>query len=104
MQAVDTAQQLPAQLDAAAVGESDVEHGDIRSYRRYPGQRLRDGGGLADHLEIGVGLEQFDETPSDDFMVVDQEDPDHAVSLRHRTRASNCKTFRSHFVNVRTPN
>ena len=41
--------------------------------RRRRSERLRDGAGLGDDLELGAAVEERDEALADDFVVVDDE-------------------------------
>ena len=69
---------LAAHLDAVAVGQAHVEHGDVGL---VAGMRagLLGGARLADHLEVVLGLEQLAQAAPDDLVVVEEEHPD-----RHR--------------------
>ena len=49
---------VPAHLDAAAVGQADVQDGHVRAQGGNAGQRLGHGAGLADDLEVVGRLEQ----------------------------------------------
>src|SRR5450759_1306652 len=58
------------------VGQPDVEHGHIGVEHRDPSQRLSGCASLAHHHQVGLELEQLVYSPSDDFVIVYQEDPD----------------------------
>ena len=64
---------LPAHLDAVAVRQADVEDRDVGLGRRDASERLG-GARLADDLDVVLGLEQLADAPSDDLVVVEQED------------------------------
>ena len=72
---------LPADVDAAAVGQPGVEHRDVGPQRRDPGGRLLRRTGLADHLDVALALQQLTQAAPDHLVVVEQEDSDHAFSL-----------------------
>ena len=74
---------VAAHLDAAAVGQAHVEHGDVGLRGADPRQRLLDGAGLADDLHVGLEAEQLGDAATDDLVVVEQEDPDRAWSAAH---------------------
>lgn len=58
---------LPAGGHAVAVGEPDVQDGDVGRQRREPGQRRFAGPGLADGCDAGLGLEQVRDTAAADI-------------------------------------
>ena len=70
---------LAAHLDAVAVGQPHVEHGDVGRGGRDAPVGLLGGAGLADDLDVVLGLEQLAEAAADDLVVVEEEHPD-----RHR--------------------
>ena len=74
--------EIAADLDARAVGQADVEHGDVGRRGRHPLDRLGSRSGLTDDLEIIGGLQQFAHPSPDHFVVIEEEHPDH-----DRTRA-----------------
>ncbi len=67
---------LAADLDAVAVGQADVEDGDVRARGRDAPVRLLGGAGLADDLEVVLGLEQVAQAAADDLVVVEEEHAD----------------------------
>ncbi len=67
--------ELTAQLDPTAVGEPDVEHRHLRCRGGDAAQRLLDRAGLADHLDVALGLEHVADPASHHFVIVDQEHP-----------------------------
>ena len=71
---------LPADLDAVAVGQADVEDGDVGARRGDPAVGLLGGAGLADDLDVVLGLEELAEAPADDLVVVEQEHADRHCS------------------------
>jgi hypothetical protein len=72
---------------AVAVGEADVEHGDVGLGGWDPGERLGRSAGLADDDQITVRLEQLLQPDSDDLVVVEQEHPD-GRSFHHGGRVA----------------
>ena len=79
---------LAAHLDAVAVGESDVEHRDVGTGRRDAAERRCRGVGLADHLDVVLGLEQLAHAAPNDLVVVEQEDADRVGVGRHGVSVS----------------
>jgi signal transduction histidine kinase len=77
---------LAADLDAVAVGQADVEHGDVGLGRGDAAERLFGGAGIADHLEVALGLEQLTDAATHDLVVVEQEDPDRHAHQSARSR------------------
>ena len=69
--------QLTAHLDAAAVGQAHVEHGDVGPHRRYAPQRLVSRRRLADHGEVARRFEQVTYPAADHLVVVEQKHPYH---------------------------
>ena len=72
---------LAAHLDPVAVGQADVEDGDVRARRGDPPVGLLGGARLADDLEVVLGLEQLAQAAAHDLVVVEEEHP-------HRHRPS----------------
>src|SRR4051794_10295083 len=66
---------LPADLDAAPVGEAHVEHGDVGVRHRDPAVRLVRRAGLADDLEVVFLVDQLAQAPAHDLVIVQQEHP-----------------------------
>ena len=64
---------LPAHLDAASIGESHVENGDIGLQRRDLFQPQLGGGGLSDHLHVLFTFEQGLEPCADQLVVIEDE-------------------------------
>ncbi len=64
---------LAADLDAAAVGQPDVENGHVRLRSRNAGEGLGDRPRLAHHLNVLVRFEQGAQPRADDLVVVDEE-------------------------------
>ena len=52
--------------------------------RAASADRLRAVGGLADHLDVGLGVEQRAEAGPDQCLVVGEQDPDHDLPSRGR--------------------
>jgi hypothetical protein len=67
---------LPAHVDAAAVGEPAVEHRDVGPERGDPRHRLDRGAGLAHDGDVTLALEQVPQAPAHHLVVVEQEDAD----------------------------
>lgn len=72
--------QFATQLDSVSIGQTDVEHGDIGSERRDPGQRLRIRRRLSDYGEIRVRGEKFRDATAHDFVIVHEKDADHSAT------------------------
>ena len=69
-----TGTELAAQLDAVSVGKPNIENCHVWGRGGDPKQSLLDGAGFADDLEVVLGLEHVAHTPTDNLVVVDQED------------------------------
>ena len=69
--------EIAADLDPAAVGQADIEHGDVGRRCRRPLDRFGSRAGLADDLEIVGSLQQVAHASPDHLVVVDEEHPDH---------------------------
>ena len=67
---------LPAHLDPVAVGEADVEHGDVGPGGWDTSDRLGGGAGFAHDLEIVTGLEELPQPAPDDLVVVKEKNAD----------------------------
>ena len=65
--------------DAVEVGQLQVEDGDVGAQRAGQGERLAAGGGLGDHLEVVLEVQQGGERAPDEVLVVGQQDPNHAA-------------------------
>jgi hypothetical protein len=63
---------LATEVDAAAVGEANVQDGYV-DVGDIEYQRLVKGSGLGDDLEVALGLEQLSKAPSHDFVVIYEE-------------------------------
>ena len=73
---------LPAHLDAVAVGETHVEHGHVGLRRRDAAVRLLGRTGLAHDGEVVLGLEQLPQPAPHHLVVVEEEHPHrHAAIL-----------------------
>ena len=64
---------FPSGSRTSRTADVGLKRGDTR-------QGLGDGSGLADDLQLRVGAEEVDETTSNDFMIIDEEDLHHSVS------------------------
>jgi hypothetical protein len=90
---------VSADLDPAAIGQPRIEQGDVRPRGRNTSQRLASVRGFPDDLHIVRGTEQVGEAPSDELMVVEDEDPDDALvvyiesGIDHRSRRPPCSWF-----------
>ena len=82
---------VAADVDAGAVGQPAVEDRDVRTQRGDAPAGLLGQAGLADHLDVALGLEQVPQPAPDHLVVVEQEDPDRVLRgggvrrLGHRT-------------------
>ena len=70
---------LAADRDAVTIGQPDVEDGDVGSRRGDPRECALGGVGLADDLDVVLGVEQLPDPAADDLVVVEQEHADHRV-------------------------
>ena len=83
---------LAAGLDAVAVLQTDVEHGDVGVEGVHAVDGLCWVARLADHLDVALGLEQIAQPSPDDLVVVEEEHgdrlagPGHDFILRLRNR------------------
>ena len=68
--------EVPADVDAAAVGETHVEQHDVRGDGADPPQRLRRGGRLPDDGDVARGGEEHRDPAAHELVVVDQEHGD----------------------------
>ena len=73
---VDRRADVAADRDAVAVGQAHVEDGDVGAQGGDAGQRLGGGAGLADDLDVVLGLQQLGDAAADDLVVVEQEHGD----------------------------
>ena len=62
--------------DAVAVGEADVEDGDVGFEGGDAGQGGGGGAGFADDGDAGFGFEEVADAHPDDLMIIQQEHPD----------------------------
>ena len=67
--------EIAADLDPAAVGQADIEHGDVGRRCRRPLDRFGSRSGLADDLEIVGGLQEVAHPSPDHFVVVERGTP-----------------------------
>ena len=82
---------LPAGLDAVAVLEPHVEDRDVGIEGVHSADGLLLRGGLTDHLDVVLGVEQIGDAPPHDLVVVEQEHRDRLghgpiISSRERRR------------------
>jgi hypothetical protein len=62
---------VPTEVNATAVGEANVKNGQVKVVRiKLFG--FSDAAGLGDHGEILVGFEEITQTPSHDFVVINE--------------------------------
>jgi two-component system, NarL family, sensor histidine kinase DevS len=66
---------LPADLHAVTVGESDVEHRDIGTRRRNACERFGRGSSLSHDFEVPFSLEELLDPATDDLVVIEEEHP-----------------------------
>ena len=71
--------QLPAQLDATAIGEANIQNRDVRRDGVNASECLRNRSCLADNFEIVLRIKQVAHATADNFVVIDKKD-----SKRHR--------------------
>jgi hypothetical protein len=67
-----------------AVGQPDVEDGDIGADCRHSGERQLHGVGLADHLDVFLGVEQLSHAATHHFVVVEEEHPNDARAVHEQ--------------------
>ena len=86
---------LPTDLHTVAVGEADVEDGDVGPDRADAADGLLRAVGLTDDLDVVLGLEEVAQSTADDVVVVHQEHADRhrailagAGGRRQRTRVA----------------
>ena len=79
---------VPADVDAVAVGQPGVEDRHVGPERGDAAGRLLRRTGLADHLDVAAALQQVGEATTDDLVVVEQEYPDHPSFLPAFDRAA----------------
>ena len=82
LQARQAGLQLATYLDAVAVGEPDVENGDIGTESHATRDRLLGRRGLADDLDVVLDLEQSPQPAAHDLVVVYQEHSQRHLDLR----------------------
>ncbi len=76
---------LAGDLDAIDPGQVDIDQGDIRAQFLEHRQRFFTTGALADHLQIGLGVDDVADTLPEERVVVDNDDADLVhCALRHR--------------------
>ena len=68
-----------AGLDAGALGHPDVEQHDVGRDARGEVGALDAVAGLADHLDAPLGGQQHRQSAAEEFLVVDDQDPDGLV-------------------------
>ena len=77
---------LAAHLDPVAVREAHDEDGDVGRGGRDPAVGLLGGAGLADDLDVALGLEELAHASADDFVIIEEEHANHRRSLAGRRR------------------
>ncbi len=71
-------------LDAVDAGHLEVHQDHVGVERAGPGDALGAVGGLADHLDVVLHLQEGAQAAADDLVVVDQQDADRGQGVRHR--------------------
>ena len=96
-----------AGLDPRCVRQADIHQDEIREEPPRLRDSLRARAGLGDHLELAVAIEEGDEPPAHDLVVIDDEKAEGSVGIGHReismrapthqpqSRASACRPPRS---------
>jgi len=69
---------LPGGLDPVKHRHLDVHQRDVRAVLGGQRDRLLPVGGLGDHLDVILRLQQRPDTAADQRLVVSEQDPDHA--------------------------
>jgi hypothetical protein len=93
-----TGADLPTGRDPVTVLQAHVEDGDVGVERGDAADRFVLGARLADHHEVGLGLQQVAHAPTDDLVVVEEEDGDairHAVIVPARPTSASTPGERS---------
>jgi hypothetical protein len=73
---LDRVAHVTTDRDALAVGQANVEDGDVRAQRGDAGEGLGGRSGLADDLDVVLALQELGDTSPDDLVVVEQEHGD----------------------------
>ena len=77
--------------DSVHAGHPDVHQHHVGVQGRCHADAGRPVGGLADHLDVRLGLEDHPEAHAEQGLVIDEQDPDHAASPP--SRCSRAETF-----------
>ena len=67
-------------LDTVQAGHPDVEEHDVGVVLGHGGDRGGAVGRLGHHLDVGLGVQDHREAAADEFLVVGEHHPDHAVT------------------------
>lgn len=70
---------LSTRRDAVAVRQHDVENGDIGAGGGHAVERFPRGRRLTDDRKVGLGLQEGGHAAPDEFMVLDDEDPNSPI-------------------------
>src|SRR5207247_5456443 len=101
------AEDVPQRVDAAAVGESEIEEDHVPRILLHAGEGLTDGRRLAEPAEAGLAAEQLDEPLADDRVIVGHENADHADPRLGHLRGTHAETVvpfpRSPFRSMKPP-
>ena len=73
--------EVAADGDAVAVGEADVEDGDVGFEGGDAGEGGGGGAGFADDGDVGFGFEEVADPAPDDLMIIKQEHPDRLLCV-----------------------
>ena len=77
--------ELPGRLDAVELRHPDVEQAHVGAELARERDRLAPVGGLADHLDAGLGVEDHPQPGADELLIVGDE---HADAHRRRPAAA----------------
>ena len=77
-------QDAPRRLEAVELGHADVHQDDVGPQRAHLVDRLAAVRGLADDLDVGLGVEDHAEAGAHERLVVDEQDADHVRDLQRQ--------------------
>jgi hypothetical protein len=67
---------LATEIHATAIGEANVQDGHV-NVGDVEDQRLVQRAGLGDDFQVALGLEEFSQASTHDFVVINEEQSDH---------------------------
>jgi len=84
---VGAGEQAPGGFQAVQNRHADVHQDEVGRKLSYLGERVAAVVGLADDVEVGLGLEDHPQPAADQCFVVDDQDADHGVMCGRGSRA-----------------